>query len=72
MLIAGNEGKWVDMRLKAVNKIDNGQQGIEVREILNSTIDNVETVSQEVSEVSQELADTLPLTNLEIDEILSE
>lgn len=60
------------MRLKAVNKIDNGQQGIEVREILNSTIDNVETVSQEVSEVSQELADTLPLTNLEIDEILSE
>ena len=60
------------MRLKAVNKIDNGQQGIEVREILNSTIDNVETVSQEVSEVSQELAGTLPLTNLEIDEILSE
>jgi len=60
------------MRLKAVNKIDNGQQGSEVREILNSTIDNVETVSQEVSEVSQELADTLPLTNLEIDEILSE
>lgn len=60
------------MRLKAVNKIDNGQQGSEVREILNSTIDNVETVSQEVSEVSQELADTLPLTNLEIDKILSE
>lgn len=60
------------MRLKAVNKIDNGQQGSEVREILNSTIDNVEAVSQEVSEVSQELADTLPLTNLEIDEILSE
>ena len=60
------------MRLKAVNKIDNGQQGSEVREILNSTIDNVETVSQEVSEVSQELADTLPLTNLEIDEILIE
>lgn len=60
------------MRLKAVNKIDNGQQGSEVREILNSTIDNVETVSQEVSEVSQELADTLPLTNLEIDEIISE
>lgn len=60
------------MRLKAVNKIDNGQQGSEVREILNSTIDNIETVSQEVSEVSQELADTLPLTNLEIDEILSE
>lgn len=60
------------MRLKAVNKIDNGQQGSEVREILNSTIDNVETVSQEVLEVSQELADTLPLTNLEIDEILSE
>lgn len=60
------------MRLKAVNKIDNGQQGNEVREILNSTIDNVEAVSQEVSEVSQELADTLPLTNLEIDEIISE
>lgn len=60
------------MRLKAVNKIDNGQQGSEVREILNSTIDNVEAVSQEVSEVSQELADTLPLTNLEIDEIISE
>lgn len=60
------------MRLKAVNKIDNGQQGSEVREILNSTIDNVETVSQEVSEVSQELADTLPLTNLEIDKILNE
>lgn len=60
------------MRLKAVNKIDNGQQGSEVREILNSTIDNVEAVSQEVSEVSQELADTLPLTNLEIDKILSE
>lgn len=60
------------MRLKAVNKIDNGQQGSEVREILNSTIDNVEAVSQEVSEVSQELADTLPLTNLEIDKIISE
>ena len=60
------------MRLKAVNKIDNGQQGSEVREILNSTIDNVEAVSQEVLEVSQELADTLPLTNLEIDKIISE
>ncbi len=60
------------MKLKAVQKIDNGQPGSEVREILNSTIDNVESVSQEVSEVSQELADTLPLTNLEIDKILSE
>lgn len=60
------------MKLKAVQKIDNGQHGSEVREILNSTIDNVESVSQEVSEVSQELADTLPLTNLEIDKILSE
>lgn len=60
------------MKLKAVQKIDNGQPGSEVRKILNSTIDNVESVSQEVSEVSQELADTLPLTNLEIDKILSE
>lgn len=60
------------MKLKAVQKIDNGQSGSEVRKILNSTIDNVESVSQEVSEVSQELADTLPLTNLEIDKILSE
>ena len=60
------------MKLKAVQKIDNGQPGSEVRKILNSTIDNVESVSQEVSEVSQELADTLPLTNLEIDEIISE
>ena len=62
----------MEMKLKAVQKIDNGQPGSEVREILNSTIDNVESVSQEVSEVSQELADTLPLTNLEIDKILSE
>ena len=60
------------MKLKAVQKIDNGQPGSEVRKILNSTIDNVESVSQEVSEVSQELADTLPLTNLEIDKIISE
>lgn len=66
------------MKLKAVAKIDNGQQGREVREILNSTIDNVESVSQEVSDVSQQVADvsqqvadTTPLTNLDIDKILS-
>lgn len=59
------------MKKRNIAKIDNGQQGSVVREILNNTIDEVISVSQEVANVSEEVENTIPLTNLEIDSILS-
>ncbi len=44
-------------------KIEAGQTGAEVREILNKQIEQIETVSTDV-------ANTVPLTNSELAEIL--
>lgn len=53
----------------AGRKIDNGQTGLEVREIINSTIDDVEKVSNEISQVSEDVKSTIPLSNSEIEQI---
>ena len=47
----------------AATQINNGQQGSEVRAILNNAL-------VELTEVSQTVEDTIPLTNMEIDIIL--
>ena len=47
----------------AGKKIESGQTGLEVRNILNSTIEEVEKVSEEVSS-------TIPISNADIEEIL--
>lgn len=47
----------------AATQINNGQQGSEVRTILNNAL-------VELTEVSQTVEDTIPLTNMEIDIIL--
>lgn len=47
----------------AATQINNGQQGSEVRAILNNAL-------IELTEISQTVEDTIPLTNMEIDIIL--
>lgn len=59
------------MKTRNIEKISNGQQGSEVREILNTAIDQLGTVSQEIVDVSNTVTNTIPLTNLEIDGILN-
>lgn len=59
------------MKTRNIEKISNGQQGSVVREILNNAIDELVSVSQEVTNVSTEVENTIPLTNLEIDVIIN-
>lgn len=59
------------MKTRNIEKISNGQQGSEVREILNTAIDQLGTVSQEIVDVSNTVTNTIPLTNLEIDVIIN-
>ena len=59
------------MKTRNIEKVSNGQQGSAVREILNNAIDELVSVSQEVTNVSTEVENTIPLTNLEIDVIIN-